>query len=98
MPFLEEDEWAQLAPSLSHMVEDIKLYRRENGVDLDSALKNAPLKAKNVFEEITGFTGVHPNAISHHRLSAWGPECIQCENLLRTPQASTCVYCGYKPD
>lgn len=96
MPFLEESEWAMIAPHVSNMIERIKQYRQQNGVDLKTALKEAPLAATKMFEVITGYADIPPNAIYHHRLKDWGAECPQCGNLLRTPQACACVYCGYK--
>lgn len=98
MPFLEEDEWALVAPHFAHLIKDIQQYRIENNVDLGTALREAPLQAKKVFEEITGYMGMHPNAIGHHRLIEWGPECTHCGHLLRTPLAKACLHCGCKPD
>jgi predicted Zn-ribbon and HTH transcriptional regulator len=48
--------------------------------------------------ELTGVRETNPNALWHHRLSIYGPECRKCGHLLRTPKASFCANCGEKAE
>ncbi len=47
------------------------------------------------YEKLTGVRTI-PNAIMHHQLSQYGPECEKCGKPYRTPQASFCAACGNK--
>ena len=46
------------------------------------------------YERITGFVETNPNALHHHRISLYGPECRGCGRPLRTPKATRCASCG----
>lgn len=94
MPFLEEDEWSKVEPLLGNAAKEIKRYRAEHGCDLATARRNVKPEATKLFEEITGMPNVHFDVIFHHRLSAMGPECEKCAQLLRTAKATYCANCG----
>jgi len=47
------------------------------------------------YKEITGFEETEPNAIMHHRIEEFGPDCPNCEKPLRTKKARYCVACGF---
>jgi hypothetical protein len=47
-----------------------------------------------MYRVITGFPETNPNAIFHHVISLYGPDCPNCKKPLRTPIARYCVYCG----
>jgi hypothetical protein len=47
-----------------------------------------------LYEELTGSRETNINAVSHHRVSLYGPACDQCGKPLRTPRARFCAACG----
>jgi len=94
---LTEDEWTQVEPHLANAVEQIKRYRDEHGCGLpEASTKGFGSKALEIYEALTGFKETNPNALFHHRLSLYGPECPQCGKPLRTPQARFCAMCSYE--
>jgi hypothetical protein len=80
MPMLDDDEYRQVM-SFRQVV--------EGGDNLQA--KFAPMLA--AYERITGLRETNPNAVFHHRLSAYGPPCRYCGKPLRTPQAKVCGSC-----
>jgi DNA-directed RNA polymerase subunit RPC12/RpoP len=94
MPFLEEDEWLQIEPLLRKAAEEIKAYRATHQCNLAIARENLEPEATKMFELLTGMPKVHFDIIYHHRLSEWGPECKNCNTLLRSKNASYCTKCG----
>ena len=95
---LDEAEWAQVEPYLINHISAIKAYREEHHVDLAEARKRVPDLACAAYERLTGFHETNSAAIFHHRLSIYGPPCPRCGRLLRTPEASFCASCGWRPD
>lgn len=91
---LEEHEWEQIEPLLTKQNRMIKEYRAKTGCDIKQAMKEAFKPATDKYFELTGYLETNHNAIYHHRLSAFGPECKNCGHLLRTPKASYCASCG----
>jgi hypothetical protein len=94
MPMLEESEWEVIEPLLTKQIAILKNYREQTGCDLKTAMKEAFKPATDKYFELTGFLEANHNAIWHHRLKAFGPECVSCGHLLRTPKASYCANCG----
>jgi hypothetical protein len=95
IPMMEEHEWKQVSPFLENMILRIKEYRSANNCDLRTAQENVLDLACQKYNEMTGFNETNGNALWHHRLSDWGPECTECGHLLRTSKASYCVNCGF---
>ncbi|WP_196787304.1 hypothetical protein [Burkholderia stagnalis] len=90
---LTEDEWLLVNPEA--VFDQIKRYRKETGVTLAEAYRsNTGLPALAAYERITGFRETNANALMHHRLKLYGPECTTCGKPLRTPIASFCAACG----
>ena len=96
VPFLDEDEWKVVAPHVTNTVTSIKRYREENGVGLSAAKNAVEDTAVKVFEEVTGYRAPSWDIVRHHRLADYGPECVNCGHLVRTPKASFCANCGEK--
>ena len=93
---LEESEWEAIAP-LAHPIQQIKAYRLANGVSLLEAKEAVNNLALALYEQQTGFHETNINALWHHRVSLYGPACSACGVPLRTPQATYCAHCGWKP-
>ncbi len=92
---LDEAEWSQVAPLLSRSIANVMEYRKETGSSLAEAHEKAfGREALKRYFEITGFRESNVNALWHHRLSEFGPECRACGRPLRTPRASHCAECG----
>lgn len=97
MPMLDEAEFAAVSTLYLGGGSSLKDVRRENpdlsGTDLIHAL-HEPMR--NAYEQITGMYETNENAIMHHRIALYGPDCTQCGKPLRTPRASFCAACGAK--
>lgn len=49
-----------------------------------------------MYRVITGFMEENnPNAIWHHYINLYGPDCPKCSKPLRTKEARYCVSCGF---
>lgn len=92
---LEEHEWDRLSPALTNPIQSI---RELKGCDLATAQVLAGEDACDLFYEITGFRVTNFNALYHHRLAKYGPECPKCGHLFRTPLAKVCANCGLRKD
>lgn len=84
VPMLDEDEWTEV---------ETVLYPRDTGSGRP-ALPQRLRQVSEVYERLTGWRGVHANAVVHHRASQFGPPCRSCGRPLRTPRASFCAACG----
>ncbi|NOU59622.1 hypothetical protein [Marinifilum caeruleilacunae] len=67
------------------------------------ALKNTKSNKQERFQELlayynnlTGFAETEPNAIMHHAIEYYGPDCVKCGKPYRTPKANICAACGNK--
>lgn len=98
MPYLNEEEWRQVAPLLADAIQEIKDYRIAHECDIATARQNVKPEATAKFEALTGMPGVHFEVIYHHRLADWGPPCKKCGQLFRTPRASYCASCGQRAE
>ena len=91
---LTDEEWAIVKPLVVTDHERIKKHREDTGVSLREALDTMRFEACEKYFEITGYRETNPNALWHHYLSHFGPECSNCGWLLRTSEASYCANCG----
>ena len=53
-------------------------------------------KLLDYYSNLTGFVETEPNAIMHHAISMFGPDCENCGRPYRTPRAKLCASCGNK--
>lgn len=49
---------------------------------------------RDAYSEMTGAPDTFHNAIMHHRIALYGPQCVRCGKPLRSPKASFCAACG----
>lgn len=98
VPMLEEHEWEQMLPVLRGYIEQVKRLCKEDALRLFEAERQAGNPACNLYFELTGYRETEFDAIWHHRLADYGPECPRCGHLLRTPQATFCAKCGCTRD
>jgi len=91
LPMLDEGEWARVAPLLS--ISNVKRIQAAKGCDLKEARRLWEEQACAVYTEITGVKETNINAVAHHRIALYGPECPECHRPLRTPTSAVCLYC-----
>ena len=53
-------------------------------------------KLLDYYNDLTGFGETEPNAIMHHFVKMYGPDCENCGKPYRTHRASFCAACGNK--
>ena len=95
VPMMTDAEWEEVEPLLRSDIERVKSYRGEHpGVGVEQALSDLRHDACERYYEMTGYRESNPNALWHHHLSHYGPECEGCGYLLRTPEAGHCAHCG----
>lgn len=94
VPMLTESEWKKVYPLLLEDHQFIIDKRKELNLTLDEVLSTVRVPSCRKYFEITGFESRNPNAIWHHRNSAWGEDCQECGKPLRTPRAKMCAACG----
>jgi len=96
IPMLDEQEWAQLVPLLTHVLDRARTYRDRTGASLEVALEQGIQRvALDKYRELTGFPATNFNALWHHRLAHYGPPCQACGKLIRTKVARFCAECGH---
>jgi len=94
MPMLDEAEFAEIAALYSEAIGSTKALRRETGVSLQHPSVYERFRfVRERYEAITGYHETNANAILHHRISLYGPPCVQCEKPLRSSKAKVCGSC-----
>ena len=86
VPMLNEEEFAEAN----------KLY----GLAFRAPIGNSKIEVRfnkllNFYNKLTGWNETVPNAIMHHRISQYGPDCPNCSKPLRTKKARYCAACGF---
>ena len=98
IPMLDEAEWTLLSPLLSDQIQAIKNYLAARNASLEEARKAVGAEALRAYKQMTGFEETNVDALYHHRLSLYGPPCPRCAKPFRTPKASFCAACGFRPN
>lgn len=89
IPMMNEEEYAIA----------YELYRK--GMHNKSAGKDQTQRFKELidfYKDLSGIEETNPNAIIHHRLADFGPDCPSCQKPLRTKVARYCAACGFGKD
>ncbi len=53
-------------------------------------------KLLDYYNDLCGFEETNPNAIMHHFIDLYGPDCENCGRPYRTAVATFCTKCGNK--
>ena len=73
--------------------EKVKAYEIMNGKgNLFERLK----AVVDYYNEVTGENYTNPNAVMHHFVDDYGPQCEKCGKPYRTKKATFCAGCGNK--
>ncbi len=96
-PMLTEEEWRQVEKLLLSGFGSI-VNVKKRAKERNQEFKQHELAACQRYFELTGERESKPEALWHHRLSIYGPECPKCGHLLRTPKAAFCANCGHKAE
>ena len=95
---LDEAEFASVEIVYGRAMQATKDYREEFGLPLESiSMEERFSPVCSIYNQMTGFHETCANAIMHHRISLYGPPCPACDKPFRTPKASFCAECGYRP-
>ena len=95
---LDEEEFAVVSRLASESMQGIKNFRTQHRVSLsESPIDEIFRPVREAYLDITGMDEPNHNAIMHHRISLYGPDCERCGKPLRTPRASFCAACGNVP-
>ncbi|MFF2089323.1 hypothetical protein [Paenibacillus sp. NPDC058174] len=95
MPMLDEEEYLRIHKLFGDCMTASQEFRQEHGLHLQIiSVEEKFIPVVKEYEKITGLSGVHHNAIMHHRISLYGEACRHCGKPLRTPNAKLCAGCG----
>ena len=85
IPMLDKQEFEIASDLYSKGFKNIKADRKERFKEL-----------LDYYFDLTGFKETEPNAIMHHSIDQFGPDCENCGKPYRTPKAKICMACGHK--
>ncbi|HJR72468.1 MAG TPA: DUF6348 family protein [Luteimonas sp.] len=92
---VDDHEWELLQPLLMKSIHELQRHRQQHGTSLAAARQQGFGRAAlDKYRELTGFNETNVDALWHHRVGIYGPDCVSCGKPLRTPRASFCAACG----
>lgn len=100
VPMLDEEEFKLCLKAKEEGQKVVEEEIRKRNIQNYQWLTESEIKFKslvhfvNMYRVITGFPETNPNAIWHHTIDTFGPDCPSCKKPLRTKKAGYCVYCG----
>ncbi len=86
VPMLDSEEGEIASKLLSEGFQEAKKLRKAPHFN----------KLLNYYKEVTGFEETNHNAIMHHIIDMYGPDCENCGKPYRTEKATFCPKCGNK--
>jgi len=86
IPMLDSEEGKIASKLLSEGFQEAKKLRKSPNYS----------KLLDYYKEVTGFEETNPNAIMHHFINMYGPDCENCGKPYRTETATFCPKCGNK--
>jgi len=89
VPMLDEEEGKIASKLLAEGFQEFKTTRKK---PLNENFK----KLLDYYNNLTGFEETNPNAIMHHFIDMYGPDCENCGKPYRTETATFCPKCGNK--
>lgn len=89
VPMLNKEESEIASKLLAQGFEEAKK-------SMKAPLNNNFKKLLDYYKELTGFEETNPNAIMHHFIDLYGPDCENCGRPYRTNVATYCPKCGNK--
>lgn len=89
VPMLDEEEGKIASKLLAEGFQEFKTSRK---TPLNENFK----KLLDYYNNLTGFEETNPNAIMHHFIDMYGPDCEKCGKPYRTETATFCPKCGNK--
>ncbi|MCQ4139806.1 hypothetical protein [Chryseobacterium sp. EO14] len=89
VPMLDEEEGKIASKLLAEGFQEFKTARK---TPLNENFK----KLLDYYNNLTGFEETNPNAIMHHFIDMYGPDCEKCGKPYRTETATFCPKCGNK--
>jgi hypothetical protein len=99
IPMLDDEEFEPISRLYSECIKSTKEHRKKYGLPLSGVpVKQLFSPVCEAYSRLTGFEETSANAIMHHRISLYGPPCPQCGKPFRTPKASFCAACGFRPE
>lgn len=96
--------WCWRCKMIIPMLDEVEFKRAEelykegmhnHGVPLSNR-EDRFKKLLDFYFEVTGYDETEPNAVMHHRISLYGPQCENCGKPYRTDKASFCAACGHR--
>ncbi len=91
MPMLDSEEAAIAEKFLAEGFQNAKNMMR-------APVSENFRKLLGYYKETTGYEETNPNAIMHHFVDLYGPDCENCGKPYRTNKAAFCPKCGNKRD
>lgn len=93
---LNEEEFAEVEDLYLKAVRTIKEHRRKLEPSKQAEfVRDQYRPALDTYRRLTGREHApDPSDLLHHRISKYGPLCLQCKKPLRTSKATYCAVCG----
>jgi len=91
---LSDEEFEQVAGHSGTFTEELRGQQTATGLDRAALFATGWLpRVLSEYKRLTGTHETNINAIWHHQASMYGPPCVHCGKVLRTPQARFCFLC-----